>query len=167
MPALKGKKLYIMVISKHSTLSLALGLLILFSLLMVELKVNLRVKGSKPDLERLVSLHPPGWKMADAQQVKFLWNESVLAQYDIVASRSYLQNNGRKVFVVMTWSGDGFHRQGHDQQVCYIASGFAVSPAQFVSISTNAGSIDAMTFTASRAAMVEDVVYWRVTDGIT
>lgn len=153
-------------ISKHSALSLTFGLLILFSLLLVESKINLRVKDSKPDLERLVSLHPPGWKMVEDQQVKLLWDESVLSEYDVVASRRYQRADGRRVLVIMTWSGDGFRRQGHDQQVCYIASGFAVTPPRFVSISTSAGSIEAMAFSASRAAMEEDVVFWRVTDGI-
>jgi len=153
-------------ISKHSALSLTLGLLILFSLLLVESKINLRVKDSKPDLERLVSLHPPGWKVVEGQQVKFLWEESVLSEYDVVASRRYQRADGRQVLVIMTWSGDGFRRQGHNQQVCYIASGYEVAPPQPVSISISAGSIDAMAFSASRAAMEEDVVFWRVTDGL-
>jgi len=151
---------------KHSIVSLALGLLILCSLILVELRERLLVQGSKPDLERLVSLHPPGWKMVEGSQLKFLWNESVLTQYDVVASRIYRDTDGRKVLVVMTWSGDGFRRQGHDQQVCYSASGFTVSSSHSVAISTGTDSIEAMAFTASQPSVEEDVLYWRVTDGI-
>jgi len=152
-------------LKKHSVASLALGLLILCSLLLVELRLNLQVTGSKPDLERLVSLHPPGWKVIDGPQEKFLWDKSVLAQYDVVASRRYQHTDGRKVLVVMTWSGDGFRRQGHDQQVCYGASGFTVSSQHSVAIQTGAGIIEAMAFTASQPSVEEDVLYWRVTDG--
>ena len=153
-------------LKKHSIVSLALGLLILCSLLLVESRAHLLVKGSKPDLERLVSLHPPGWKLIEGSQVKFLWNESVLTQYDVVASRIYQHTDGRRVLVVMTWSGDGFRRQGHDQQVCYGASGFTVSSPHSVSISTGTDSIEAMAFTASQPSVEEDVLYWRITDGI-
>ncbi len=152
-------------LKKHSVASLALGLLILVSLILVELRLNLQVTGSKPDLEQLVSLHPPGWKVIEGSQKKNLWNKLVLAQYDIVASRRYQHTDGRKVLVVMTWSGDGFRRQGHDQQLCYGASGFTVSSPHSISIHTDAGIIEAMAFTASLPAVEEDVLYWRVTDG--
>jgi len=151
---------------KHSVASLSLGLMILVSLLLVESRVNLQVKGSKPDIERLVNLHPPGWKMVEGTQVKFLWGESVLAEYDVVTSMSYQRTDGRKVLVVMTWSGDGFRRQGHNQHVCYVASGFTVSSPHFVSIPTTAGNVEAMAFTASQPSLKEDVLYWRVTNGI-
>jgi EpsI family protein len=154
-------------ISKFSFVSLTLGLMILFSLLLVDSRTRLQANRSKPDLEKLVSLHPPEWKMVDSKRSNFWWSQTALTVYDAVALRTYQHADGRQVSVVMTWNGDGLDRQRiHEPQVCYNSSGFTVSPMHRVSISTGAGSIDAMAFTARQASREEDVVYWRVTDGI-
>ncbi len=155
-------------ISKHSVLSLTLGFLMLFSLLMGRVWINLKTTRTKPDLERLVSQHPPDWKMVGHQRIDdFSWGKSVFSQHDIVATRTYQHTDGRKVSVVMAWSGDGLNFQKiHEQQVCYKASGFEVSPLHIVSILTGTGSIDAMAFTASQDARKDDVAYWMVIDGI-
>ncbi len=153
-------------IKRHSVISLALGFLILCSLMLVESRVNLQVQGSKPDLERLVSLHPRDWKLVEGPQVRLGVTESVLDQYDIIASSRYQHTDGRRVLVVMTWSGDGFRHQGHDQQVCYSANGFTVNSSHSVSIPIGDDSIEAMAFTGSKPTQKEDVLYWKVTDGI-
>ncbi len=155
-------------ISKHSVLSLTLGFLMLFSLLMGRVWINLKTTRTKPDLERLVSQHPPDWKMVGHQRIDdFSWGKSVFSQHDIVATRTYQHTDGRKVSVVMAWSGDGLNFQKiHEQQVCYKASGFEVSPLHIVSILTGTGSIDAMAFTAIQDARKDDVAYWMVIDGI-
>ncbi len=155
-------------ISKHSVLSLTLGFLMLFSLLMGRVWINLKTTRTKPDLERLVSQHPPDWKMVGHQRIDdFSWGKSVFSQHDIVATRTYQHTDGRTVSVVMAWSGDGLNFQKiHEQQVCYKASGFEVSPLHIVSILTGTGSIDAMAFTAIQDARKDDVAYWMVIDGI-
>ena len=155
-------------ISKHSFLSLTLGFLMLFSLLMGRVWINLKTTRTKPDLERLVSQHPPGWKMVGHQRIDdFSWGQSVLSQHDIVTTRTYQHTDGRKVSVVMAWSGDGLNFQKiHEQQVCYKASGFEVSPLHIVSILTGTGSIEVRAFTASQDARKDDVAYWMVIDGI-
>ncbi len=155
-------------ISKHSVLSLTLGFLMLFSLLMGRVWINLKTTRTKPDLERIVSQHPPDWKMVGHQRIDdFSWGKSVFSQHDIVATRTYQHTDGRKVSVVMAWSGDGLNFQKiHEQQVCYKASGFEVSPLHIVSILTGTGSIDAMAFTAIQDARKDDVAYWMVIDGI-
>ncbi len=155
-------------ISKHSVLSLTLGFLMLFSLLMGRVWINLKTTRTKPDLERLVSQHPPDWKMVGHQRIDdFSWGKSVFSQHDIVATRTYQHTDGRKVSVVMAWSGDGLNFQKiHEQQVCYKASGFEVSPLHIVSILTGTGSIDAMAFTAIQDARKDDVAYWMVIDGM-
>ena len=158
----------------------------LFSLLLGRVWINLKTTRTKPDLERLVSQHPPGWKMVGHQRIDdFSWGQSVLSQHDIVTTRTYQHTDGRKVSVVMAWSGNGLNFQKiHEQQVCYKASGFEVSPLHIVSILTGTGSIDAMAFTGSIDAMAftgsidamaftasqdarkDDVAYWMVIDGI-
>ena len=155
-------------ISKHSVLSLTLGFLMLFSLLMGRVWINLKTTRTKPDLERIVSQHPPDWKMVGHQRIDdFSWGKSVFSQHDIVATRTYQHTDGRKVSVVMAWSGDGLNFQKiHEQQVCYKASGFEVSPLHIVSILTGTGSIDAMAFTAIQDARKDDVAYWMVIDGM-
>lgn len=155
-------------ISKHSFLSLTLGFLMLFSLLLGRVWINLKTTRTKPDLERLVSQHPPGWKMVGHQRIDdFSWGQSVLSQHDIVTTRTYQHTDGRKVSVVMAWSGNGLNFQKiHEQQVCYKASGFEVSPLHIVSILTGTGSIEVRAFTASQDARKDDVAYWMVIDGI-
>ena len=140
----------------------------LFSLLMGRVWINLKTTRTKPDLERIVSQHPPDWKMVGHQRIDdFSWGKSVFSQHDIVATRTYQHTDGRKVSVVMAWSGDGLNFQKiHEQQVCYKASGFEVSPLHIVSILTGTGSIDAMAFTAIQDARKDDVAYWMVIDGI-
>ena len=140
----------------------------LFSLLLGRVWINLKTTRTKPDLERLVSQHPPGWKMVGHQRIDdFSWGQSVLSQHDIVTTRTYQHTDGRKVSVVMAWSGDGLNFQKiHEQQVCYKASGFEVSPLHIVSILTGTGSIEVRAFTASQDARKDDVAYWMVIDGI-
>ena len=140
----------------------------LFSLLMGRVWINLKTTRTKPDLERLVSQHPPDWKMVGHQRIDdFSWGQSVLSQHDIVTTRTYQHTDGRKVSVVMAWSGDGLNFQKiHEQQVCYKASGFEVSPLHIVSILTGTGSIEVRAFTASQDARKDDVAYWMVIDGI-
>ena len=140
----------------------------LFSLLMGRVWINLKTTRTKPDLERLVSQHPPDWKMVGHQRIDdFSWGKSVFSQHDIVATRTYQHTDGRTVSVVMAWSGDGLNFQKiHEQQVCYKASGFEVSPLHIVSILTGTGSIDAMAFTAIQDARKDDVAYWMVIDGM-
>ena len=140
----------------------------LFSLLMGRVWINLKTTRTKPDLERLVSQHPPGWKMVGHQRIDdFSWGQSVLSQHDIVTTRTYQHTDGRKVSVVMAWSGNGLNFQKiHEQQVCYKASGFEVSPLHIVSILTGTGSIEVRAFTASQDARKDDVAYWMVIDGI-
>ena len=140
----------------------------LFSLLMGRVWINLKTTRTKPDLERIVSQHPPDWKMVGHQRIDdFSWGKSVFSQHDIVATRTYQHTDGRTVSVVMAWSGDGLNFQKiHEQQVCYKASGFEVSPLHIVSILTGTGSIDAMAFTAIQDARKDDVAYWMVIDGM-
>ena len=140
----------------------------LFSLLLGRVWINLKTTRTKPDLERLVSQHPPGWKMVGHQRIDdFSWGQSVLSQHDIVTTRTYQHTDGRKVSVVMAWSGNGLNFQKiHEQQVCYKASGFEVSPLHIVSILTGTGSIEVRAFTASQDARKDDVAYWMVIDGI-
>ena len=151
--------------SKYSVLSTALGFFILISLILIETRANSIHTKPRPDLKRLISQHPPEWIMADGPLVDPSWNKSALSSYDNVVTRSFRRADGQQVMVVMTWSGDGFQREGHEQEVCFNASGFTATPTQPLSIATGAGKLNASAFTASRGGVVEDVVYWMVTDG--
>ena len=154
-------------ISKYSILSTALGFLLLFSLILVESRAkSIHGSGSKPDLERLVSAYPPGWTMVEGPLVDPGWDKSALSAYDIVVTRRYRHPDGSLVSVVMTWSADGVHREGHQQEICYNAQGFTTGPTQRISIMTSAGKLDASAFTAIQGAVMENVVYWLVSDAI-
>lgn len=154
-------------ITRYSALAIAAGLLLVSSLLLVEGREYLTVKTPQPDLERIISEHPDGWKPLSGQSVDSEWSKSLQASYDLVTTRLYQHVNGNSVSVLMTWSQDGISRPGHLQQVCYQVSGSEISTPKYVTIATKAGKQDGIAFTARHGNQIEDVMYWRITGGKT
>ncbi|TLU81961.1 MAG: exosortase-associated EpsI family protein [Chlorobium sp.] len=154
-----------MQINKYSTLAIATGLLLVSSLLLVEIRERLIFNKPQPDLERMISNHPDGWTAVSGPFVDPKWSKSLQNVYDKVAARTYQNAEGKTVGIVMTWSRDGIHRDGHLQHICYQCSGFTVSQPKHNTVSTKAGKLNVITFKAYKDNMVEDVMYWRVTGG--
>ena len=150
-------------ITRYSALAIATGLLLLSSLFLVEVKEYQSAQAVKqPDLQHLVNLHPAGWT---AMASPFVDPQSEKMYYDLVATKVYQRGDGKKVVVVMTWSRDGIRRAGHPQQICYQAAGFKVTPPEYVSVVTKAGKQDVVAFTGRHGNLIEDVMYWRVSEG--
>jgi len=149
-------------VTKYNLLAIAFGFLLIFSEILVEIKQHPAYKGQKPDLERIITLHPDGWKavagpVVDPQSLEYV--------YDVVVSQKYENVNGKVVMVSMTWSRDGIRRAGHPQEICFNASGFTVTLPRQVSIQAAGNKLDVIAFTGRQGDMVQDVVYWRVTGG--
>ena len=149
-------------VTKYNLLAIAFGFLLIFSEILVEIKQHPAYKGQKPDLERIIKLHPDGWKavagpVVDPQSLEYV--------YDVVVSQKYENVDGKVVMVSMTWSRDGIRRAGHPQEICFNASGFTVTLPRQVSIQAAGNKLDVIAFTGRQGDMVQDVVYWRVTGG--
>jgi EpsI family protein len=156
-----------MQITRQKILAITFGLLFVLSECFVAVRLNPSGVFTKPDLQRLVSLHPDYWKAVPAKYVDPRWNNSISDYYDTVVSQTYQRTDGRQVTVTLTWSRDGIHRGGHFQEICYSAAGFFVSAPEHVVVSTGFGNLDAIAFTATHGNKIEDVVYWRLTGGKT
>jgi len=143
-------------------MAIALGLLLIFSEILVEIKQQPAFKGQKPELEKIIKLHPDGWKAIAGPVVD---PKSLEYAYDVVVSQIYQHVDGREVMVSMTWSRDGIRRAGHPQEVCYNSGGFTVSSPRPFSLQAAGKKLDVIAFTGRQGDMVQDVVYWRVTGG--
>ncbi len=154
-------------INRYSALAIATGLLLFSSILLIEVKEYRNSNVTKPDLQRLINLHPDGWTAIVSPFVDPRWNETLKSDYDLVAAQAFQRGDGKKVVVVMTWSRDGMSRPGHLQQVCYQSSGFTVTPTKVVTVATKAGKQDVIAFTGTHGNLIEDVLYWRITGGTT
>ena len=152
-------------ITRYSALSIAVGLLLLSSLLLVELREHFAVKGPQPDLERIISTHPEGWAPVSGGLVDPKWSQSLQGSYDVVAAQTYQNVKGERAGIVMTWSRDGIHRSGHFQQYCYQVNGFTVSTPNYTVVTTAVGKQKGIAFTARYNNVIEDVMYWRITGG--
>ena len=149
-------------VTKYSLVAIALGLMLIFSEILVQIKQHPAFKVQKPDLESMIKLHPDGWK---ALAVPVVDPHSLVDSYDIVVSQNYENVDGKVVTVLMTWSRDGVHRPGHPQEVCYNASGLTVTLPREVSIQAAGNKLDVIAFSGRYKDMVQDVVYWGVTGG--
>ncbi len=149
-------------VTKYSLVAIALGLVLIFSEILVEIKKHPAYKGQKPDLERIIKLHPDGWKAVAGPVVD---PQSLEYAYDTVVSQNYQHVDGSTVMVSMTWSRDGIRRSGHPQEVCYNASGFTVTLPRHASFLAAGKKLDVIAFSGRFEDMVQDVVYWRVTGG--
>jgi len=149
-------------VTNYSLVAIALGLVLIFSEILVDIKHQPAYKGKKPDLERIIKLHPDGWKATAGPVVD---PRSLEYAYDAVVSQNYQHVDGSTVMVSMTWSRDGIRRAGHPQEVCYNASGFTVNVPKHASILAAGKKLDVITFSGRYKDMVQDVVYWRVTGG--
>jgi len=149
-------------VTNYSLLAIALGLVLIFSEILVQIKQHPLFKGQKPDLESIIKLHPDGWK---ALAVPIVENHSPEHSYDIVVSQNYENVDGKVVMVTMTWSRNAIRHAGHPQEVCYNASGLTVTLPRQVSIQAAGNKLNMISFIGRNKDIVEDVVYWGVTGG--
>jgi hypothetical protein len=152
-------------IAKFSILAITFGLLFLSTELLVAVRSNQSVFGSKPDLEKIINYHGDSWTSVGVQILDPRWKNALANAYDEVVSHTMQRKDGQAVAVVMTWSRDGIRRPGHVQQICYQSSGCAVTSPHTLLLQTAAGVQSLVVFTARRENIVEDVAYWRVTGG--
>ena len=149
-------------VTNYSLVAIAFGLVLIFSEILVEIKQHPAYRGPKPDLEKIIKLHPDGWKAIAGPVVD---PQSLEYAYDSVVSQDYQYVDGSTVMVSMTWSRDGIRRAGHPQEVCYNANGFTVTLPRNASFLAAGNKLDVITFCGRYGDMVQDVVYWRVTGG--
>ncbi len=149
-------------VTKYSLVAIALGLVLIFSEILVEIKQHPAFKGQKPDLKSIIKLHPDGWKAIAGPVVD---PKSLEYAYDEVVSQNYQHVDGKEVMVSMTWSRDGIRRAGHPQEVCYNSSGFTVSLPRPASLLAAGNKLAVIAFSGRQGDMVQDVMYWRVTGG--
>jgi len=142
-------------------LAITLGFLLIFSEILVDIKQHPAFKGQKPDLERIINLHPDGWKALAVTTT----DPNSQGYYDVIVSKIYQHVDGNMVSVVMTWSRDGIRRAGHPQELCYNASGATVTLPRHAFLLTGGKKQNVISFSARQGDIIQDVIYWRVTGG--
>ncbi len=155
-------------ITRYSALSITAGLLLLFSLLLVESRENLTFKKAQPDLQKVIREHPDGWVFVPSILLDPQTHKTLKSYYDLVVAQAYQRVDEKAVvMMVMTWSANGDRRAAHQQEGCYRASGCTVSTPNYVTVTTKVGNQKVVAFTARRGIRdVEDVMYWKISGGI-
>jgi EpsI family protein len=119
-----------------------------------------------PDLERLISLCPDKWYPIESEVARPAWIASAQSEYDMVKARTYRNVEGQEITVVMTWGRNGIQKAGHVQQLCYSAQGFSITSQKNIEIPVKSRKMQVTNFVANQInGQVEDVYYWRITDG--
>ena len=152
-----------MQLTKHSLLPLLFSFILICTEVFVQIKQHPLNKDAKPDLEKIITLHPLGWKAIPGSSVD---PSTQTTSYDQVATQIYKRLDGKAVSIVLTWSRDGFNRAGHPQEICYNSQGFTVSALRNISFLISGQKFDVVTFSGRYRDMIEDVIYWRVTGEI-
>jgi hypothetical protein len=148
---------------RYVILSVTFALLMLSAQLFVSLKRQDSAKRDAPELERLVDLHPKGWRAISSSSNDSLWVQATTGTYDSGVYRLYQNDVGHRVMLVLIWSHDGMHQMSHAQQNCYNAQGYSIFELQEHNIALQVGTLQAASFSALRPnGQVEDVLYWRV-----
>lgn len=156
-----------MKLNRYHVISLLFGTLLVLAQLLIFVRQHQAIYAEEPDLERLISIHPPHWHAVDGAVSSPAWTNSAQKEYDRIVSRTYEHDNGQKVAIVMTWSRDGIRQAGHIQQLCYSSQGAAVHVSPDTSlVIDSAKKLDLTSFVANvPGGRIEDVLYWRLTGG--
>lgn len=119
-----------------------------------------------PDIERLIDLHPDKWHQVESEVSSPAWLGSAKSEYDMVKARTYRNLEGQEVTIVMTWGRNGIQKAGHVQQLCYSAQGFSITNQKNIIVPIRSQKLVVTNFVASQlSGEVENVFYWRITDG--
>ncbi|HHE31736.1 MAG TPA: exosortase-associated EpsI family protein [Chlorobaculum parvum] len=156
-----------MKLNKYHFITLLFGVLLVLAQLLIFVRQHKTLYAKQPDLERLISIHPPHWHEVEGAVSNPAWKDSAEKEYDLIVARTYQNDNGQRVTIVMTWSRDGIRRAGHVQQLCYSSQGAAVDMTPDKRIDLDPGkTLDLTSFVASEpGGNVQDVLYWRLKGG--
>ncbi|AOS82768.1 hypothetical protein BIU88_00545 [Chlorobaculum limnaeum] len=153
-------------IGKKYIISLSLSLLMIMSLVLINEKKKSIYQAHPPNLERLIKLHPDKWYPVESEVSSPAWLGSGQTEYDILKARTYRNVDGQQVTIVMTWGRNGIQKAGHVQQLCYSAQGYSISNQNNIEVPIKGNKLIVTNFVASQLNdQVEDVFYWRITDG--
>lgn len=155
-----------MKINRRNILAIVFGLLLLSVQILIEVRQHQTQFAVSPDLERLVEIHPSNWTPINSYITSPAWDKQASREYDSVVARSYQDNHGNIVTIVMTWSRNGLQKAGHIQQLCYSTQGFSINNVKNIDVKLSSKTIPITNFAADRlGGDIEDVYYWRVTGG--
>ena len=81
--------------------------------------------------------------------------------YDQIVSRAYVDDQGRRVMLVIGYGGDQSDSlKAHRQEVCYAAQGFAVRSVVRDALSLQGASVPLVRLHAQKGRRSEPVSYW-------
>jgi len=156
----------IMAIKNKYILSLLFSFMMVMSLVLISEKEKNIYNAHQPDIERLIGLHPDKWYPVVSEVSSPAWLGSATSEYDMVKARTYRNADGQEVTIVMTWGRNGIQKAGHVQQLCYSAQGFSVSGQKNTEVPIKSKRLIVTSFVASQLdGQIEDVFYWRISDG--
>ena len=134
-------------------------------------KPQVTSESQMPDLERLVPERFGIWTR-DLNIVPIEVSpevaESLSAIYDRTLSRTFVDDNGRRVMLSVAYGANQTRAlQLHKPEVCYAAQGFRVSDIRLGKWQFNGITIPTMHLVASQGTRIEPVTYWmRIGDDI-
>lgn len=138
----------------------------LLSLMLINQKQKIKYNANAIDIDRLIDIHPDNWYLVENGVTSPAWLSGAKIDYDKVSARTYRNSEGKEITIVMTWSQNGLLRPGHVQQLCYSSQGFSITGQKYIDVPVKFSKIKVTNFMASNInGQVEDVYYWRITDG--
>lgn len=147
-------------------LSLLFSFLMVMSLVLINEKKKHIYNAHPPDIERLIDLHPDKWYPVESDVSSPAWLGSAQSEYDMVRAKTFRNVEGQEVTIVMTWGRNGIQKAGHVQQLCYSAQGFSIANQKNIIVPIRSQKLVVTNFVASQlSGEVENVFYWRVSDG--
>ena len=152
--------------NKRYIISLVFSFLMISSVILIKEKQKNIYNAHPPDLERLIGLCPDNWYPIESEVARPAWIQSAQSEYDMVKARTYRNVDGQEITVVMTWGRNGIQKAGHVQQLCYSAQGFSIIDQKNIDVPVKSMNMLVTNFVANNInGQVEDVYYWRITDG--
>jgi hypothetical protein len=151
--------------NKH-IISLLLSFLMVLSLVLINEKKKHIYNAHPPEIKRLIDLHPDKWYPVESEVSSPAWVGRAQSEYDMVEARTYRNLEGQEVTIVMTWGRNGIQKAGHVQQLCYSAQGFSITNQNNIEVPIRSQKMIVTNFFASQLdGQVENVFYWRISDG--
>jgi hypothetical protein len=154
-------------LGKSSYIALLFSLLLVLGQLLIMQRQRNISYNDPPDLKRMIDIHPDHWQLIDSNtESSPSWKNTAGKEYDLAFARTYSNESGQKINIIMTWSRDGIRRAGHVQQLCYSAGGASVNMKNDMNLDIDNKNMTLTSFAATLpGGVVEDVLYWRITGG--
>ena len=81
--------------------------------------------------------------------------------YGQIVSRTYINDRGERMMLVVAWGGDQSDSlKAHRQEVCYTAQGFAVNDVRRDALQVNGAAVPLVRMHAVNGTRSEPVSYW-------